>query len=166
MIALSEASRAGLFRHRQLVSYIVAGLIVGILALPFAPAFAIAPGAQPEQCICTSIIAGLIVATRRGVSEFDVMASRSRPRIIAEGGRGSRTSQSYRGRVCSDRSGFFRSAIGIPPDMRLQRAPASFEWTFASHGGGAGRLRVHSLTANPASSQNAPTKNPAATSVV
>ena len=28
MIALSEASRAGLFRHRQLVSYIVAGLIV------------------------------------------------------------------------------------------------------------------------------------------
>ena len=66
MIALVEASRAGLFRRRQWMPNIVAGLIVGVVALPLALAFAIASGVRPEQGIYTSIIAGLIVSTFGG----------------------------------------------------------------------------------------------------
>ena len=62
MIALLEASRAGLFRQRHWAPNIVAGLIVGVVALPLALAFAIASGVRPEQGIYTSIIAGLIVS--------------------------------------------------------------------------------------------------------
>ncbi len=66
MIALLEASQAGLFRRRQWVPNIVAGLIVGVVALPLALAFAIASGGRPEQGIYTSIIAGLIVSAFGG----------------------------------------------------------------------------------------------------
>ncbi len=66
MIALLEASRAGLFRRRQWLPNIVAGLIVGVVALPLALAFAIASGVRPEQGLYTSIIAGLIVSTCGG----------------------------------------------------------------------------------------------------
>ena len=66
MIELIEASRAGLFRRRQWVPNIVAGLIVGVVALPLALAFAIASGVRPEQGIYTSIIAGLIVSVFGG----------------------------------------------------------------------------------------------------
>ncbi len=40
---------------------IIAGLIVGIVALPLAMAFAIASGVKPEQGIYTAIVAGLVV---------------------------------------------------------------------------------------------------------
>ena len=66
MIALLEASHAGLFQPRQWTRNIVAGLIVGIVALPLALAFAIASGVRPEQGIYTSIIAGLIVSVFGG----------------------------------------------------------------------------------------------------
>src|SRR3546814_10545842 len=62
MIAVVEAARAGLFRQRQWLPNLVAGLIVGIVALPLAMAFAIASGARPEQGIYTSIVAGIAVS--------------------------------------------------------------------------------------------------------
>ncbi len=49
MIALLEAHRAGLFRRGEIRRNIVAGVVVGIVALPLAMAFAIASGAKPEQ---------------------------------------------------------------------------------------------------------------------
>ncbi len=58
MIALLEARRAGLFSRRHLPPNLVAGVVVGIVALPLAMAFAIASGAKPEQGIYTAIVAG------------------------------------------------------------------------------------------------------------
>lgn len=62
MIALLEAKRAGLLARNQWVTNCIAGIIVGVVALPLAMAFAIASGVKPEQGIYTSIIAGLVVA--------------------------------------------------------------------------------------------------------
>ncbi|WP_375748349.1 SulP family inorganic anion transporter [Vibrio sp. HN007] len=62
MIALSEASQAGLFNKKNWLNNLVSGVIVGVVALPLAMAFAIASGAKPEQGIYTSIIAGVIVS--------------------------------------------------------------------------------------------------------
>jgi SulP family sulfate permease len=59
MIALLEARRAGLFARSQLWPNVVAGIVVGIVALPLAMAFAIASGAKPEQGLYTAIVAGL-----------------------------------------------------------------------------------------------------------
>src|ERR1700688_1202061 len=61
MIALLEAYKAGLLNRTHWKSNIIAGCIVGIVALPLAMAFAIASGVKPEQGIYTAIIAGLIV---------------------------------------------------------------------------------------------------------
>lgn len=60
MIALLEAKRAGLFGKAHWANNVLAGVIVGIVALPLAMAFAIASGAKPEQGIYTAIIAGSI----------------------------------------------------------------------------------------------------------
>ena len=62
MIAAFEAWRAGLFKREHWLPNIVAGLIVGVVALPLAMAFAIASGVKPEQGLYTSIIAGIAVA--------------------------------------------------------------------------------------------------------
>lgn len=62
MIALLEAQRAGLFARSHWLRNFVAGLIVGVVALPLAMAFAIASGARPEQGIYTAIIAGALVS--------------------------------------------------------------------------------------------------------
>ncbi len=62
MIAALEAYRAGLFHKRHLGRNIAAGLVVGVVALPLAMAFAIASGARPEQGIYTGIVAGLLAA--------------------------------------------------------------------------------------------------------
>ncbi|MEW5792151.1 MAG: sulfate permease [Pseudomonadota bacterium] len=62
MIAILEARRAGLLRREHLLPNIVAGIIVGVVALPLGMAFAIASGARPEQGLYTSIIAGLLTA--------------------------------------------------------------------------------------------------------
>lgn len=58
MIAILEAKRAGLLSKEHWVNNILAGAIVGIVALPLAMAFAIASGAKPEQGIYTAIVAG------------------------------------------------------------------------------------------------------------
>jgi sulfate permease, SulP family len=62
MIALLEARRAGLFAARQWLPNIIAGVIVGVVALPLAMAFAIASGARPEQGLYTAIVGGVCVS--------------------------------------------------------------------------------------------------------
>lgn len=62
MIALLEAKRAGLLTRANWLPNLVAGVIVGVVALPLAMAFAIASGAQPEQGLYTSIVAGIVVS--------------------------------------------------------------------------------------------------------
>ena len=66
MIAFLEAQRAGLFARAHWLPNIVAGLIVGIVALPLAMAFAIASGARPEQGIYTAIIGGGLITLLGG----------------------------------------------------------------------------------------------------
>jgi SulP family sulfate permease len=61
MIAIIEAYKSGLFRSQTWLPNIIAGITVGIIALPLAMAFAIASGAKPEQGIYTAIISGIIV---------------------------------------------------------------------------------------------------------
>ena len=66
MIALVEGYRAGLFARSQWLPNILAGLIVGIVALPLSMAFAIASGARPEQGIYTAIVGGGLVTLLGG----------------------------------------------------------------------------------------------------
>ncbi len=58
MIAILEAKRAGLLSKEHWLNNMLAGVIVGVVALPLAMAFAIASGAKPEQGIYTAIVAG------------------------------------------------------------------------------------------------------------
>lgn len=62
MIVAKEAWNAGLFRQEHWLPNIISGIIVGVVALPLAMAFAIASGVKPEQGIYTAIIAGLAVS--------------------------------------------------------------------------------------------------------
>jgi SulP family sulfate permease len=62
LIALLEAKAAGLLARAHLGNNLLAGVVVGIVALPLAMAFAIASGARPEQGLYTAIVAGLITA--------------------------------------------------------------------------------------------------------
>lgn len=66
MIAFAEARQAGLFGRQHWLPNLVAGLIVGIVALPLAMAFAIASGVKPEQGLYTAIIAGIVVSVFGG----------------------------------------------------------------------------------------------------
>jgi SulP family sulfate permease len=66
VIALKEALQAGLLRRSNLLPNIVSGVIVGVVALPLAMAFAIASGVKPEQGIYTAIVAGLAVSLLGG----------------------------------------------------------------------------------------------------
>ena len=58
MIVILEAKRAGLLSRSHWLNNILAGVIVGVVALPLAMAFAIASGAKPEQGLYTAIVAG------------------------------------------------------------------------------------------------------------
>ncbi len=51
---------------KTLTKDILSGLIVGIVALPLAIAFAIASGVSPEKGIVTAIIAGIVISTFGG----------------------------------------------------------------------------------------------------
>ncbi len=62
MFAIIEAKQAGLLHHSFWLKNIISGIIVGVVALPLGMAFAIASGAQPEQGIYTSIVAGIGVS--------------------------------------------------------------------------------------------------------
>ncbi len=62
MFAIYESYKAGLLNSKNWLRNIISGLIVGVVALPLAMAFAIASGVKPEQGIYTSIIAGIVVS--------------------------------------------------------------------------------------------------------
>jgi SulP family sulfate permease len=62
MIAIREAWQAGLLQRDHWLRNLIAGFVVGVVALPLAMAFAIASGAKPEQGIYTAIIAGGLVS--------------------------------------------------------------------------------------------------------
>ena len=49
MIAIYEAYRTGLLGFKNWLPNLIAGLIVGVVALPLAMAFAIASGVPPQQ---------------------------------------------------------------------------------------------------------------------
>ncbi len=61
MIAILQAYRSGLLKSKNWLPNLIAGLIVGVVALPLAMAFAIASGVPPEQGLYTAIISGFIV---------------------------------------------------------------------------------------------------------
>src|SRR5688572_15348264 len=54
------------YSRAQFSKDLIAGLIVGIVALPLAIAFAIASGVSPEKGLYTAIIAGFIIAAFGG----------------------------------------------------------------------------------------------------
>src|SRR5260221_4480274 len=60
MIAVLQAKAAGLWTRSHIRNNVVAGIVVGVVALPLAMAFAIASGARPEQGLYTSIIPGVL----------------------------------------------------------------------------------------------------------
>lgn len=62
---LFSVLREGYNKH-QLQSDVMAGVIVGIVALPLAIAFAIASGVSPEKGIITAIVAGFIISLLGG----------------------------------------------------------------------------------------------------
>jgi SulP family sulfate permease len=54
------------YTSKQLGKDILAGLIVGIVALPLAIAFAIASGVSPEKGLSTAVIGGFIISALGG----------------------------------------------------------------------------------------------------
>jgi SulP family sulfate permease len=62
MIALRQAKAAGLWSRGHIRNNVLAGIVVGIVALPLAMAFAIASGARPEQGLYTAIVAALLTS--------------------------------------------------------------------------------------------------------
>lgn len=62
MNTIIESYQAGLFQKKWWLPNIISGVIVGVVALPLAMAFAIASGAKPEQGLYTAIVAGLLVS--------------------------------------------------------------------------------------------------------
>ncbi len=54
------------YNRRQFGKDVMAGLIVGIVALPLAIAFAIASGVSPEKGLYTAVIAGFIISAMGG----------------------------------------------------------------------------------------------------
>jgi sulfate permease, SulP family len=62
---LVTALREGI-SPRQLSQDLMAGVIVGVVALPLAIAFAIASGVKPEQGLFTAIVAGLLISVLSG----------------------------------------------------------------------------------------------------
>jgi SulP family sulfate permease len=66
VLAIVEAARQGLLERQNWTRNILAGIVVGVVALPLAMAFAIASGAKPEQGLYTAIVASLIVSLGGG----------------------------------------------------------------------------------------------------
>src|SRR5580692_2302862 len=62
MIALIQSRAEGLWSRHHIRPNLVAGLVVGVVALPLAMAFAIASGARPEQGLYTAIVAAVLTA--------------------------------------------------------------------------------------------------------
>ena len=66
MIAVLEARAAGLWSKSHILNNLMAGLVVGVVALPLGMAFAIASGAKPEQGLYTAIVAGFLTSALGG----------------------------------------------------------------------------------------------------
>jgi len=62
MIALLRAKADGLWTRAHIRNNVLAGVVVGVVALPLAMAFAIASGARPEQGIYTAIVAAVMTS--------------------------------------------------------------------------------------------------------
>jgi SulP family sulfate permease len=62
MIAFQDGRLNGTFARPHWLPNLASGLVVGVVALPLAMAFAIASGARPEQGIATAIIAAIVVS--------------------------------------------------------------------------------------------------------
>jgi sulfate permease, SulP family len=62
MIALLQSRADGLWSRTQIGNNLLAGIVVGVVALPLAMAFAIASGARPEQGLYTAIVAALLTS--------------------------------------------------------------------------------------------------------
>jgi len=62
MIAIRQAQRDGLLARRWWPQNLVAGLIVGVVALPLSMAFAIASGATPQMGLYTAIVSAIVVS--------------------------------------------------------------------------------------------------------
>jgi SulP family sulfate permease len=62
MIALLQAKADGLWKRSQIRDNVLAGIVVAVVALPLAMAFAIASGARPESGLYTSIVAGVLTS--------------------------------------------------------------------------------------------------------
>lgn len=71
MFTALRDSLAGGYTRRMLQGDLIAGITVGIIAIPLAMALAIAVGVEPQQGLYTAIIAGLIIAVTGG-SRFNV----------------------------------------------------------------------------------------------
>jgi SulP family sulfate permease len=56
------------YTQKQFGADLTAGVIVGIVALPLAVAFAIASGVKPEQGLYTAVVAGIWKSEQRGLS--------------------------------------------------------------------------------------------------
>lgn len=54
------------YNKQQFLKELIAGIIVGIVALPLAIAFAIASGVSPEKGLFTAIIAGFVISAFGG----------------------------------------------------------------------------------------------------
>lgn len=50
------------FTRKQLTSDVLAGIVVGVVALPLAIAFAVASGVSPEKGLITAVIAGFLIS--------------------------------------------------------------------------------------------------------
>lgn len=59
MFAIQKAYLQGDLSKSQWAKNLIAGLVVGVVALPLAMAFAIASGVTPQAGIYTAIIAGI-----------------------------------------------------------------------------------------------------------
>ena len=64
------------YSSRSFLSDLTAGVIVGIVALPLAIAFAIASGVTPEQGLFTAIVAGFLISRARRQPRADRRADR------------------------------------------------------------------------------------------
>src|SRR3954452_5054530 len=54
------------YTSKQFLADLTAGVVVGVVALPLAMAFAIGSGVKPEQGLFTAIVAGLLISALGG----------------------------------------------------------------------------------------------------
>ena len=146
MFAAQEAWKAGLWSPRHWAGNIVAGVIVGVVALPLAMAFAIASGVKPEQGLYTAIVAGVVVSLFGGsrvqiagpTGAFIVILSG----IVAEHGVAGL-------QLATLMAGLILCAFGLARQLDLERgaAKAYIERYFARYPGVAGYMATTRETA-------------------